>query len=87
MLVVGTAVGLASGALLLNDLLRRYVVTSAAAAPYAMPHPGGALGFALLFVPLWAAFARRVWRLLTGTAPATPTVRPQRDDPPGPDPR
>ena len=66
MLVVGTAGGLASGALLLNDLLRRYVVTTAAAAPYAMPHPGGALGFALLFVPLWAYFARRVWRLLAG---------------------
>ncbi len=69
MLLVGTAVGLTSGALLLNDLLRRYVVTSAAPEAAASPHPGGALGFALLFVPLWAYFARRVWCLLADEAP------------------
>lgn len=73
MLVIGTVVGLVSSAMLLNDLLRRYVVTSAASAPYTMPRPGGALGFALMFVPLWVYFARRVWRTLAGgTAPATP---------------
>ena len=64
LLLVGTAVGLTSGTLLLNDLLRRYVVTTAAAPPYAQPHPGGALGFALTFVPLWAYFGRRAWHLL-----------------------
>lgn len=64
LLAVGTVTGLASSAILLNDLLRRYVVTTAAAAPYNQPRPGGALGFALLFVPLWIYFARRVWRTL-----------------------
>lgn len=79
MLLVGTAVGLTSSALLLNALLRRYVVT-VAGSPYTEQHPGEALGFALLFTPLWAYFARRVWRTLAGTegagrgAPPHPAV-------------
>jgi hypothetical protein len=73
MLAVGTVVGLASSAILLNDLLRRYVVTVAAPEAYSAPRPGGSLGFALLFVPLWVFFAHRVWRALTaGDAKATP---------------
>jgi hypothetical protein len=73
MLAVGTVVGLASSAILLNDLLRRYVVTVAAPEAYSAPRPGGSLGFALLSVPLWVFFAHRVWRALTaGDAMATP---------------
>ncbi len=68
MLAVGTVVGLASLAMLLNDLLRRYVVTTAAPDAYSQPRPGGALGYALLFIPLWIYFARRVWRMLAPRA-------------------
>lgn len=64
MLAVSTGIGLTSAVILLNDLLRRYIVTTAPPAPYAERHPGGALGFALMFVPLWIVFARRVWRAL-----------------------
>lgn len=81
MLLVGTAVGLTSNALLLNALLRRYVVTVAAGSPYTQPHPGETFGFALLFTPLWAYFARRVWRALASTAEggreATPDAAPR----------
>lgn len=68
MLLVGTVIGLTSSALLLNALLRRYVVTVAAGTSYTQPHPGETLGFALLFTPLWAYFASRVWQALTATA-------------------
>ncbi len=74
MLAVGTVVGLASSAILLNDLLRRYVVT-AAPALYTQQRPGGALGYALLFVPLWIYFARRVWRSLAGPDAVATTHR------------
>src|SRR5262249_55871812 len=86
MLVVGAMVGLVSGALLLNDLLRRYVVTVAAAAAYDKPRPGGALGYAVLFIPLWIIFMRRVWCSLaqaeTGAAGAGGEASddPRRDD-------
>jgi len=69
MLTVGAIVGLVSGAILLNALLRRYVVTAAPATPFMQPRPGGALGYTAMFVPLWAYFARRVWRALR-TSPA-----------------
>lgn len=65
MLLVSAAVGLTSSAFLLNALLRRYVVTGASPDPYSAPRPGGALGFALAFLPLWVFFAGRVWRSLT----------------------
>lgn len=65
LLVVSAAVGLASSAYLLNTLLRRYIVTGASPDPYSAPRPGGALGFALAFLPVWVIFARRVWRSLT----------------------
>jgi len=70
MLAVGTGVGLVSGAMLLNDLLRRYVVTTAPPTAYTARHPGGALGLVLMFVPLWAYCARRVWRTLGAWAHA-----------------
>jgi hypothetical protein len=83
MLLVGTAVGLTSSALLLNDLLRRYVVTTTAPTAYTQPHPGGALGFALLFVPLWVYFAHRVWRMLADASPARgPGALPPASAPP-----
>ena len=63
LLAVGTVVGLGSCVSLLNDTLRRYVVT-AAPTPYNQPHPGGALGLALMFVPLWVCSAYRVWHTL-----------------------
>ena len=69
MLVVATVVGLASAIMLLNDLLRRYVVTDAGRAAADLPHPGGPLAFVLTFLPLWAFFAARVWRALLGSPP------------------
>lgn len=81
MLLLSTAVGLTSSALLLNALLRRYVVTIAAEAQYTQPHPGETLGFALLFAPLWAYFARRVWRMLAA-APTRETTAPPADSTP-----
>lgn len=81
MLLVGAAVGLASSAFLLNTLLRRYIVTGASPDPYSAPRPGGALGFALAFLPLWVIFARRVWRLLTaGSVSTTQDPTPSESD-------
>jgi hypothetical protein len=68
LLAVGAGVGLASGTMLLNDLLRRYVVTAAPPTAYTERHPGGALGLVVMFVPLWVYYARRVWRTL-GASP------------------
>lgn len=83
MLLLSTAVGLTSSALLLNALLRRYIVTIAAGTAYTQPHPGETLGFALLFTPLWGYFARRVWRALANTEgpgrDATPPPVPSLD--------
>ncbi len=75
LLAVGTGVGLASGTMLLNDLLRRYVVTAAPPTAYTEGHPGGALGLVLMFVPLWVYYAWRVWRAL-GASPASAPVPP-----------
>lgn len=69
MLLVSAAIGLASSALLLNALVRRYLVTGAPADPFSAPRPGGPLGFALAFAPLWIIFARRVWRALNAGGP------------------
>lgn len=67
MLAVGTGVGLVNGVMLLNDLLRRYVMTAAPPAAYTARHPGGALGLVVMFVPLWVYGARRVWRTLAAS--------------------
>lgn len=69
MLGVATVVGLVSSAALLNDLLRRYVVTDSARNGFDLPHPGEALAYTLMFVPLWILFAIRVWRALLGSRP------------------
>jgi len=74
MLGIATVGGLVSLAMALNDLLRRYVLTSADRDPYNVPHPGGALAYAIMFVPLWIYFARRVWRALLGGEPAAPAA-------------
>lgn len=77
MLIVASGVGMVSSVLLLNDLLRRYVVTDAGRPTYEMPHPGSPLAFVLTFLPLWVFFAVRVWRVLlsgnsrVGTPPQT----------------
>jgi hypothetical protein len=73
MLVVGTAVGLTSVIMLINDLLRRYVVTDANRPVEQLPHPGNPLAFAVFFLPLWIYFGVRVWRSLAGPpAPVAP---------------
>ena len=69
MLLVATGVGLVSSVMLLNDLLRRYVVTDDARPAYQLPHPGGPLAFVLAFLPLWIIFGARVWRALLGGKP------------------
>lgn len=86
MLCVATAVGLASVIMLLNDLLRRYVVTDSARPAYEMPHPGGPLAFVLTFLPLWVFFAARVWRALLGCPPQTTTPPPSAIGQPTPAP-
>lgn len=69
MLLVATGVGLVSSVMLLNDLLRRYVVTDDARPAYQLPQPGGALAFVVTFLPLWIIFGARVWRALLGGKP------------------
>jgi len=76
MLIVATAVGLASAIMLLNDLLRRYVVTDDGRPAFDTPHPGGPLAFVLTFLPLWAFFAARVWRTLLRSTPGATTPPP-----------
>jgi hypothetical protein len=80
MLFVGTAVGLTSVIVLLNDLLKRYVVTDAARPIEQLPHPGSPLAVAVFFVPLWIIFGVRVWRNLnappTITTPVTGQLTP-----------
>lgn len=76
LLLVGAAVGLASSAFLLDAILRLYLFAGPPTDPYNAPHPGGALGFAVAFLPLWLVFARRVWRSLNAAVPtvhAAPT--------------
>ena len=74
MLVVGTAVGLTSVIMLINDLLRRYVVTDANRPVEQLPHPGSPLAFAVFFLPIWVYFGVRVWRSLAG--PRAPAASP-----------
>jgi len=66
LLATGTVVGLASMAFLLNELLRRYLLTSDTRDPWDTPHPGEPLGLAITFLPLWAVFGFRAWRSLMG---------------------
>lgn len=85
LLATGTIVGLASIASLLNELLRRYLLTSDTRDPWDMPHPGEPLGLAITFLPLWALFGLRVWRSLMASGPwAQPSAgSPLPSDAPG----
>ena len=74
MLFVGTVVGLTSVIMLINDLLKRYVVTDAARPVDQLPHPGTPLAIVVFFVPLWLYFGLRVWRSLA--RPHTPDIAP-----------
>lgn len=67
LLATGTIVGLASIAFLLNELLRRYLLTSDTRDPWDVPHPGEPLGLTITFLPLWAVFGFRIWRSLMGS--------------------
>ncbi len=57
-----TIVFLAGSGAAVYEVLRRYVVKSGNLDPWNFPRPGGAIGVAIVFLPLALWFAWRVWQ-------------------------